>query len=47
MEFRSPGGPVGKLVDRFLLSAYKAKLIRQRNAWLAKDLEAQTRPAPA
>ena len=41
VEFRSPGGPVGDLVDRFLLSAYMAKLIRQRNAWLVTTLEAQ------
>ena len=38
--FRSPGGPLGGLVDRVLLLRYITKLIRQRNAWLRRTLEA-------
>ena len=39
VEFRSPGGPVGTLVDRTFLSHYMAKLIHQRNTWLRQALE--------
>ncbi len=42
VEFRSPGGPVGRLVDRPVLSRYMAKLIRQRNAWLQQALESSS-----
>ena len=42
VEFRSPGGPVGRLVDRAVLSRYMAKLIRQRNAWLQQALESSS-----
>ena len=37
--FRSPGGPLGSLVDRVLLVRYMTKLISQRNAWLRRTLE--------
>jgi ligand-binding SRPBCC domain-containing protein len=39
IEFRSPGGPIGSLIDRLLLARYMAKLIRQRNGWLRQILE--------
>lgn len=40
IEFRSPGGPIGSLVDRAFLARYMAKLIAQRNVWLRQTLEA-------
>jgi ligand-binding SRPBCC domain-containing protein len=40
VEFGSPGGPVGGLVDRVFLSHYMNKLIQQRNRWLRRALEA-------
>jgi ligand-binding SRPBCC domain-containing protein len=39
IDFRSPGGPLGRVVDRWVLSHYMAKLIRQRNDWLRASLE--------
>jgi ligand-binding SRPBCC domain-containing protein len=39
IEFRSPGGPIGGVADRFVLAGYMAKLIRQRNEWLQQSLE--------
>lgn len=39
IEFRSPGGPIGRLADRAVLAGYMAKLIRQRNEWLRQSLE--------
>ncbi|MFF4601881.1 SRPBCC family protein [Streptomyces sp. NPDC001339] len=35
VDFASPLGPVGRLVDRLLLSRYMPHLIRVRNAYLA------------
>lgn len=35
IDFASPGGPVGRLVDRVILSRYMPHLIRVRNAYLA------------
>lgn len=39
VEFRSPGGWLGSLVDRALLARYMERLILQRNAWLRRTLE--------
>lgn len=39
IEFRSPGGPIGRLADRVVLARYMEKLIRQRNEWLQQSLE--------
>lgn len=39
IRFRSPLGPLGRLVDRLILARYLSRLIRQRNAWLAQALE--------
>jgi ligand-binding SRPBCC domain-containing protein len=39
IEFRSPGGPIGRMADRVMLARYMAKLIRQRNEWLRNSLE--------
>lgn len=41
VEFESPGGPLGRLVNALVLTQYMAKLLRQRNAWL---LDALTTP---
>ncbi|OEU86829.1 cyclase [Streptomyces abyssalis] len=35
IDFASPLGPVGRIVDRLLLSRYMPRLIRIRNAYLA------------
>lgn len=35
IDFASPGGPVGYLVDRILLRRYMPHLIKVRNAYLA------------
>ena len=42
VEFCSPLGPVGRLVDRLVLDRYMAGLIRQRNDWLKRTLEARS-----
>lgn len=34
VEFESPAGSVGRLVDALVLTRYMTKLLRQRNAWL-------------
>lgn len=41
VEFCSPVGPVGALVDRAFLSRYMAGLIEQRNTWLRQALESR------
>ena len=38
IRFRSPLGVLGRLVDRWVLSAYMARLIDERNRWLAAEL---------
>ena len=38
IEFASPVGPVGRIVDRLVLEQYMTRLIEQRNAWLATEL---------
>jgi ligand-binding SRPBCC domain-containing protein len=40
VEFRSPLGPLGAMVDRLVLAAYIRRLIEQRNDWLSRELAA-------
>ncbi len=42
VNFRSPAGLVGALVDRAVLLRYLRRLIEQRNAWLKQSLESST-----
>ena len=48
IRFRSPFGPIGRLVDRLVLREYMRSLIEQRNDQLAAEAEAaahgHTRP---
>jgi len=44
VEFESPAGPLGRVADRLVLTAYMTRLLRTRNAWLA---EALSRPGTA
>ncbi|WP_235445098.1 SRPBCC family protein [Streptomyces sioyaensis] len=39
IDFASPGGPVGRIVDRVLLGRYMPHLIRVRNAYLASTFD--------
>ena len=39
VRYRSPAGPLGRLVDRMGLTTYMARLLAQRNAWLKQELE--------
>ena len=39
VNFRSPAGPVGVLVDRWVLCNYMRALIQRRNAYLVTELE--------
>lgn len=39
ITFRSPFGPIGRLVDRWVLGSYMRRLIGERNATLAADVE--------
>jgi hypothetical protein len=41
VTFRSPFGPIGALVDRFFMCAYMRRLIDERNAILAAELQGQ------
>jgi ligand-binding SRPBCC domain-containing protein len=43
IDFRSPAGPVGVLVDRLVLARYMRRLIERRNAHLKATLEASPR----
>lgn len=38
VEFDSPAGPVGVLVDRLFLTRYMTKLLTMRNEWLVSEL---------
>lgn len=38
VEFASPAGLLGRLVDRLVLTRYMTHLLEQRNAWLADEL---------
>lgn len=39
IEFRSPFGTAGRIVDRLVLRRYMERLIRTRNDWLQQRLE--------
>lgn len=38
VEFASPAGPIGRLVDTLVLTKYMTRLLTQRNRWLADAL---------
>ncbi|GAB3245438.1 SRPBCC family protein [Kineosporia babensis] len=38
VDFASPAGPIGALVDRLFLRRYMTKLLEERNRWLATEL---------
>jgi len=38
VEFESPAGAVGRLVNALVLTRYMTKLLKQRNAWLVDAL---------
>ncbi|WP_029291241.1 SRPBCC family protein [Cellulomonas sp. HZM] len=38
VEYVSPAGSVGRLVDRAVLERYMTRLLEQRNRWLAEEL---------
>lgn len=38
VEFESPAGSVGRLVNALVLTRYMTKLLKQRNAWLVDAL---------
>lgn len=40
VDFSSPVGPIGRLVDHWVLRDYMKKLLHQRNRWLAAELAA-------
>lgn len=42
VEFESPVGWLGRLVDRLVLARYLSRLLAQRNDWLRRDLEGPT-----
>ena len=42
VEFMSPLGPVGRLVDRLVLTRYLTRLLTERNRWLAHALTEST-----
>ncbi len=44
IDFRSPVGLVGRMVDRLVLERYMAKLIKERNDFLKTAAEAQPHP---
>jgi ligand-binding SRPBCC domain-containing protein len=41
VRYRSPAGPLGRLVDRVFLERYMRRLLMLRNAWLKDNLEAR------
>lgn len=38
VEFASPVGPIGRLVDALVLTKYMERLLQERNRWLAEAL---------
>lgn len=38
VEFASPVGALGRVVDRLVLTGYLTRLLQQRNRWLADEL---------
>lgn len=47
VTFRSPFGPLGRLVDRVVMREYMRRLISERNDALASELEGPGRTLPA
>ena len=47
VEFASPLGPIGRLVDRLVLTRYMTRLLAQRNRWLADALPEVQRERPS
>lgn len=45
LDFESPCGPLGRLVDRFVLSGYLTRLLRRRALVIKAAAEADVRPA--
>ena len=45
IQFRSPLGPAGTVVDRTVLGRYMTRLVQQRNSWLKTTLEPEP-PVP-
>ena len=43
VEFASPFGPVGRWVDRLILTRYLTRLLGQRNHWLTDALSSAQR----
>ena len=41
VDFKSPAGPLGAIVDRAVLNRYMTNLIGQRNEWLKSALESR------
>jgi len=39
VDFESPVGPVGRVVNRLVLTRYMTHLLAERNAWLKAELE--------
>ncbi|WP_313409741.1 SRPBCC family protein [Aeromicrobium sp.] len=39
VEFESPAGPVGRVVNRTVLTRYMTALLTERNRWLKEELE--------
>lgn len=39
VRYRSPAGPLGRLVDRLVLERYMSRLLARRNHWLKQELE--------
>jgi ligand-binding SRPBCC domain-containing protein len=46
VDFASPVGPVGRLVDRLVLAGYLTRLLQQRNRWLADELSRRDAGSP-
>ena len=38
IEFEAPAGPIGRAVNRLVLTRYMTRLIEQRNRWLVDAL---------
>ncbi|MGN7950559.1 SRPBCC family protein [Microbacterium sp. 22215] len=47
IRFRSPFGPIGRLVDRLVLGAYMRRLIEERNDHVQSEAEERGRTLPA
>ena len=46
VDFESPLGPIGRLVNRLVLARYMGHLLEERNAWLKASLESVDGGAP-